>query len=116
MNVAEAKAKLSQLLAKAEAGEHVVIARAGKPIALIVPPAPPAVRRGMPEIGAWTHLNVRVPDDIWFEPDLEMEEEMEEHWDPDVRDLARAKRGAPVPPGSPYEDLAERVRRAHQEC
>lgn len=33
MNIAEAKAKLSELLAAAAAGEDVVIARAGKPVA-----------------------------------------------------------------------------------
>jgi prevent-host-death family protein len=37
MNVAEAKAKLSELLAAAEAGEEVLIARDGKPAARLVP-------------------------------------------------------------------------------
>lgn len=35
-NVTEAKAELSSLLVRVEAGEEVVIARAGKPIAKIV--------------------------------------------------------------------------------
>ncbi len=45
MNVAEAKAKLSELLEAAAAGDDVVIARAGTPIARLVPIAQPAARR-----------------------------------------------------------------------
>ncbi|MDR2703663.1 MAG: type II toxin-antitoxin system prevent-host-death family antitoxin [Cellulomonadaceae bacterium] len=37
VNVHEAKTKLSQLLVEVERGERVMIARAGKPIAEIVP-------------------------------------------------------------------------------
>jgi prevent-host-death family protein len=37
INVAEAKAKLSELLNRAIAGEDIVIARAGKPLARLVP-------------------------------------------------------------------------------
>jgi prevent-host-death family protein len=37
MNIAEAKAKLSELVARAEAGEEVIIARDGVPVALILP-------------------------------------------------------------------------------
>lgn len=36
MNIAEAKAKLSELIAAAERGEEVVIARGGKPIVRLV--------------------------------------------------------------------------------
>ena len=36
-NVHEAKTHFSKLLAKVEAGEEVVIARAGKPVAKLVP-------------------------------------------------------------------------------
>jgi prevent-host-death family protein len=36
INVAEAKAKLSQLLDRASAGEEIVISRAGKPVARLV--------------------------------------------------------------------------------
>lgn len=40
-NVHEAKTHLSRLLARAAAGEEVVIARAGKPVARLVPmPSP----------------------------------------------------------------------------
>jgi len=37
INIAEAKAKLSELLNRALAGEEIVIARAGKPLARLVP-------------------------------------------------------------------------------
>jgi prevent-host-death family protein len=40
VNVHEAKTHLSRLLEAVEAGEDVVIARAGKPIARLVPAAP----------------------------------------------------------------------------
>lgn len=45
MNVAEAKAKLSELLEAAAAGDDVVIARAGTPVARLVPVGKPAPRR-----------------------------------------------------------------------
>jgi prevent-host-death family protein len=37
VNIAEAKAHLSDLVARAAAGEEIVIARAGKPLAKLVP-------------------------------------------------------------------------------
>jgi prevent-host-death family protein len=51
----EAKTQLSQLVARAEAGEEIVIARAGEPVARIVPVRPPRRARGfgsMPELAA----------------------------------------------------------------
>jgi prevent-host-death family protein len=45
VNVHEAKTKLSRLLERVEAGEEIVIARAGKPIARLVPLEPAAPRR-----------------------------------------------------------------------
>jgi prevent-host-death family protein len=47
MNVAEARAKLSQLLAAVDAGDEVVIARSGVPAARLVPVARPGVRLGL---------------------------------------------------------------------
>jgi prevent-host-death family protein len=41
VNVHEAKTHLSRLLARVEAGEQVTIARAGRPIARLVPIAAP---------------------------------------------------------------------------
>jgi len=37
VNIAEAKSHLSDLVTRAEAGEEIVIARAGKPVAKLVP-------------------------------------------------------------------------------
>lgn len=45
VNIYEAKTKLSALLDKAQAGEEVVIARAGKPVARLTPIAPAAGSR-----------------------------------------------------------------------
>jgi len=42
INIYQAKAKLSALLDRALAGETVVIARAGKPLARLIPIATPA--------------------------------------------------------------------------
>lgn len=49
INIAEAKAKLSALLDRALAGEDIVIARAGKPLARLVPVTESTPRRR----GAW---------------------------------------------------------------
>ena len=49
MNVAEARAKLSQLLAAVDAGEEVVIARDGGPAARLVPVVRGGVRLGLLE-------------------------------------------------------------------
>ena len=45
VNVHEAKTQLSRLLAQAEAGEEVVIARRGKPVARLVACKPKGKRR-----------------------------------------------------------------------
>jgi prevent-host-death family protein len=49
VNIADAKAKLSELLDRALAGEEIVIARAGNPLARLVPIASRAERKP----GAW---------------------------------------------------------------
>ena len=45
VNVHEAKTQLSKLLARVAAGEEIVIARAGKPVARLVPVEPKRRRR-----------------------------------------------------------------------
>lgn len=45
VNIHEAKTHLSRLVDRAAAGEEIVIGRAGKPIAMLVPYRPPAVAR-----------------------------------------------------------------------
>ena len=62
VNVHQAKTHLSRLLAQAEAGEDVIIARNGKPVARLVPCQPPGKR----QFGAWR--NRIVIDDSFFEP------------------------------------------------
>lgn len=49
VNIAEAKAKLSELINRAVSGEEIVIARAGKPMARLVPVKEMQPRKG----GAW---------------------------------------------------------------
>jgi prevent-host-death family protein len=45
VNVHDAKTHLSKLLDRAEAGEEIVIAKAGRPVAKLVPFTPPGPRR-----------------------------------------------------------------------
>ncbi len=47
VNVHEAKTHLSRLLERVERGEEVVIARAGKPVAKLVPLDPRKKKRGL---------------------------------------------------------------------
>ena len=62
VNIHEAKTNLSRLLAQVEAGEDVVIARNGKPVARLVACEPPGKR----EFGA---LRGRIKlEDSFFEP------------------------------------------------
>jgi prevent-host-death family protein len=44
VNVHEAKTQFSKLLARVEAGEEIVIARAGRPVARLIAIAPPGKR------------------------------------------------------------------------
>lgn len=60
VNIAEAKAKLSALIDAAAAGEEIVLARAGKPVARLVP-----IRQERP-LGLARHWNI--PDDAILEP------------------------------------------------
>ncbi len=51
VNIYEAKTHLSRLLDRAAAGEEIIIARAGRPIARLVSLAEPPVPRRVP--GGW---------------------------------------------------------------
>ena len=62
VNVGEAKANLSKLLAQVEAGEEVVIARNGKPVARLVKCKP----KGKPQAGVWKG-KINIPDSF-FDP------------------------------------------------
>ncbi|MGF7005952.1 type II toxin-antitoxin system Phd/YefM family antitoxin [Aminobacter sp. BE322] len=50
ISVAEAKAKFSELIKRAEAGEEIVVTRHGKAVARVVPPEPE--EGPLPRIGA----------------------------------------------------------------
>lgn len=64
VNVAEAKAKLSELLDRALAGEEVVIARAGKALVKLVPTGA-AEPRGK---GAWRGWAADIPTEVFLAP------------------------------------------------
>lgn len=57
VNIAEAKARLSELVRRAEAGEQVILARDGKPVAALTA-APAAETERLPDrvLGWWEHL------------------------------------------------------------
>ena len=59
VNVQDAKTRLSELLKRVEAGEEIVIARAGKPIAELRPVEPAQL-----VFGRFAHLGP-VPDDAF---------------------------------------------------
>ena len=50
VNIYEAKTRLSNLVERAAAGEEIIIAKAGKPMARLVPLAPPRPQR---KPGGW---------------------------------------------------------------
>ena len=66
VSVAEAKAKLSELLRRAEGGEDVLLARNGEPIARLT-----AVR---PREGGFFRGEVVVHDPDWWQADAELAE------------------------------------------
>ncbi len=61
MNVQEAKTRLSELLVRVEAGEGVVIARNGTPVARLEAVNEPRRR-------TFGVMDVHVPDGVWFDP------------------------------------------------
>lgn len=72
VNVHEAKTQLSRLLERVESGEEVIIARAGKPVARLVPLATESPRR----IPGRLKGKVHIPDSF-FDP---MSEEELREW------------------------------------
>jgi prevent-host-death family protein len=63
-NLAEAKAKLSELLDRALAGEEIIIARAGEPLAKLMPVKPKRSRKP----GAWRGWGDSIPTDAFLAP------------------------------------------------
>src|ERR1700735_5055197 len=63
-NIAEAKAKLSELLDRALGGEDIVIARAGEPMARLMP-LKQKKRRGR---GVWRGWAANIPTEVFLAP------------------------------------------------
>jgi prevent-host-death family protein len=81
VNMHEAKTHLSKLVERVEAGEEIVISRAGKPAAKLVPvpQAPPGKR----ELGVWRGKVWMVSDEEMKQVDQEIAEEFygpEDEW------------------------------------
>jgi prevent-host-death family protein len=61
--IREAKVQLSKLIARAEAGEEIMIARGPEPVARLVP-LNPAVRRRFGALAG----KINLPDEFFFDP------------------------------------------------
>ena len=66
-NIHDAKSQLSKLVKRAERGEEVIIARAGKPVARLIPYHPSTVSRAG---GQWKGKVRIAPDFDELPPDL----------------------------------------------
>ncbi|MDP9013521.1 MAG: type II toxin-antitoxin system prevent-host-death family antitoxin [Pseudomonadota bacterium] len=64
VNIYQAKSQLSALLEKAQAGEEVVIARAGKPIARLTPIVATADSRSGVRFGGIKHTKLKLAADF----------------------------------------------------
>ncbi|GAA0732806.1 type II toxin-antitoxin system Phd/YefM family antitoxin [Sphingomonas japonica] len=74
-NVHDAKTNLSKLIDRAHAGEEIVLAKAGAPMARLMPLDPAAgIGLDLRRPGRLAHLRDQVPSDIWFEPNFTDEE------------------------------------------
>ena len=76
VNMHEAKTHLSKLVERVEGGEEIVISRAGKPAAKLVPVA--QARLGKRKLGGWKGLMEMPSDEEWERMDKEVEEMFEE--------------------------------------
>lgn len=66
-NMHQAKSELSKLVAKAEAGEEVVIARRGKPAVRLMALGHAAETKKRRQPGPLSHLQP-IPDELFFDP------------------------------------------------
>lgn len=75
VNMAEAKARLSELVSLAEAGETIIIARAGRPAAELRVATGSKRRPKHRRIGAYAHLGPLTEEEAtaFVEPDPEVE-------------------------------------------
>ncbi len=75
VNMHEAKTHLSRLVERVEGGEQIVISRAGKPAAKLVPVA--QAKPGKRELGGWEGMKMP-SDEEWERMDREIEQLFEE--------------------------------------
>jgi hypothetical protein len=70
---------MAELVAHLRAGEDVELVSEGDVVAIANPPPPEvrAPRKGRRTLGAWKHLNLNLPDDLFIGPDPEIEAEMD---------------------------------------
>ncbi len=90
VNMHEAKTHLSKLVARVEKGEEIVITRAGKPAAKLVPAA--QKKPGRRKLGGWEGKVWMVSDEEMAKVDREIAEEFygpEEEWPEDWKDPQR---------------------------
>jgi prevent-host-death family protein len=67
INIHEAKTQLSALVARAEAGEEIVVSRANKPAGRLVPVAPEPLQRRLGEAKGLVKIGAdfdELPDDL----------------------------------------------------
>jgi prevent-host-death family protein len=76
VNMHEAKTHLSKLVERVEGGEEIVISRAGKPAAKLVPM--PQAKPGKRKLGGWEGKFEMPSDEEWEQMDKEIEEMFEE--------------------------------------
>jgi prevent-host-death family protein len=76
VNMHEAKTHLSRLVERVEGGEEIVISRAGKPAAKLVPIAPKKL--GPRKLGGWEGKFEMPSDEEWDRMGKEIEELFEE--------------------------------------
>ncbi|HSK49917.1 MAG TPA: type II toxin-antitoxin system prevent-host-death family antitoxin [Solirubrobacterales bacterium] len=77
VNMHEAKTHLSRLVGRVEAGEEIVINRAGKPAAKLVPVAPGPGKPGKRKLGGWESFGAP-SDEEWAAFKKELNEAFEE--------------------------------------
>lgn len=76
VNMHEAKTHLSRLVERVEGGEEIVISRAGKPAAKLVPM--PQAKPGRRKLGGWEGKFEMPSDEEWERMDKEIEQLFEE--------------------------------------
>ena len=86
VNIAEAKAKLSALVDRVAAGEEIILCRAGRPMARLMPLAERAPRQP----GILRHW--QIPDDLFLEPADEEDLRAAEGADTDEFDISQSRK------------------------